>query len=134
MTKKSDDELRREIVEEIPEGTMCPYCEEEFWDDKCLSKALKEIEELREENKDFQERFPVNICPECGHVGDFWFDRSMVNDEHGNEIEGMAYRCRKCGVNVDKAENDLKVKIKELEAKVERLEAQNKELRTQVRG
>ena len=37
-----------------------------------------------------------NVCSHCGHIGDFWFDRTLTDEADGMG-EGMHYRCCECG-------------------------------------
>lgn len=42
------------------------------------------------------EEYPENVCSHCGHVGDFWFDRTWEDLDDGLG-ESMHYRCEACG-------------------------------------
>lgn len=59
----------------------------------------------------------ANVCPWCGYVGDFYFDRTWEHSDNP-EGEGMHYRCQKCGKSIEYAE----AKIPELEKEIERLQ------------
>ena len=61
----------------------------------------REIVQLKEQLETERDRNPANVCRSCGHVGDFWFDRTIIDDGLG---EAMHYRCEKCGKSNDQQE------------------------------
>ena len=87
----------------------------------CNDQTCPQLYELRkraeEAEAELRESFPANVCPHCGHVGDFWFDRTL--DREPWEEPAMHYRCEKCGVAVEGANT----RIKELEADNAKLRA-----------
>ena len=102
-------ELERETIElkaklEIEHKAANHWFKETNYEHNKATELEDKLVEAKEQLEVEQERNPANVCRSCGHVGDFWFDRTIIDDGLGY---GMHYRCEKCGKSNDQQECEV---------------------------